>query len=316
MATLIDTLKSQGKATDYYSRQNLYNSMGLDKQYGAYSGSAQQNIGFQNILSGGRPSPSQAGGTANIGTTTSRVASGATNPLAGIPLTGLTSLQRQYLQQSANLPSGEDLYNQYATEMGINQQADLVAGLQRTTMDLEKKIADIEPMIQQRAGDFVITEGQRGRMVNAEQKPLRDQYLEAARQLNYADAGLSSKKDLLSTRLKFAMEAQNRPLDLLKQVMEFNSSNKSSSGFDANAFLSSLNTPTTTNTPKGSLDDLLFGGGTNEGGQALNDILWGGGNLGIGGNSAGTNISQTNKKVIKSSSKNTMGRIKSKEKIA
>lgn len=285
--------------------------MGLDKQFGAYSGSAQQNIGFQNILSGGRPSPSQAGGTANIGTTASPAASGSTNPLAGIPLTGLTSLQRQYIQQSATLPSGEDLYNQYANEMGLNQQADLVAGLQRTTMDLEKKIADIEPMIQQRAGDFVITEGQRGRMVNAEQKPLRDQYLEAARQLNYADAGLASKKDLLSTRLKFAMEAQNRPLDLLKQVMEFNDSNKSGGGFDTNAFLSSLNSTNTTNQPKGSLDDLLFGGGTSgEGNQGLNDILWGG-TLGVG-----TNNPQANKKVIKSSSKNSMGRIKTKEKIA
>lgn len=309
MATLIDTLKSQGKATDYYSRQNLYNSMGLDKQFGAYTGSAQQNIGFQNVLSGGKPSPSQAGGTTNLGTTTSLATTGSTNALNGIPLTGLTTLQKQYIQQSANLPSSEDLYNQYANEMGINQQADLVAGLQKTTMELEKKIAEIEPMIQQRAGDFVITDAQRGRMVNAEQKPLRDQYLEAARQLNYADAGLTAKKDLLSTRLKFATEAQNRPLELLKQVMEFNESNKKSTGFDTNAFLKSLTTTTSTQ-PNLSVDDFLFGNGiSGSGNQSVDSFLFGG-NIGVGSNTP------QNNNIIKSSSKNKMGRIKSKEKIA
>jgi hypothetical protein len=219
MATLIDTLKSQGKATDYYSRKGLYESMGLDKQYGAYSGSAQQNIGFQNILLGGNPSPTQA--TGGQSTPTSNTPNANT-----VDTTGMTTLQKQYAEKSMNRPDPATLMDQYSQELGIPDQAKMVEGLTKSVMDLESKISKIEPMINERAQNFMVTEGQRQRMVNAEEKPLRDQYLEAARQKNYADAGLATRNNLLATRMKYATEGYDQQLAAIKDLISIEEANQ------------------------------------------------------------------------------------------
>jgi hypothetical protein len=222
MATLIDTLKSQGRPTDYYARKQLYESMGLDKQYGAYTGSASQNIGFQNVLLGGNPSPSQAQGAPNLPSVTSPQPTGQTiAPPTSTSTSKMSENQSKYLEMLANRPSEAELYNKYAEEIGLAESMNTVASLNKTVMDLEKKIADIEPMITQRAKDFVITEAQRQRMTNAEEKPLRDQYLEAARQQNYAEVGLGNKRSLLETRMKYANSAYDNQLKALEKAIAF-----------------------------------------------------------------------------------------------
>lgn len=268
MANLLDTLKTQGKATDYNSRKSLYESMGLDKQYGSYSGTASQNIGFQNVLNGGTPSPTQAAGIkttpAATGSTTTPSAPGQTSPLNGISLSGLSSLQKKYITTAANAPLEGDLYDQYANELGVNQDTDIITGLTKSVMDLEKKISDVESTVSGRAKDFLMTEGQRSRMVNAEQKPLTDQYLEAVRQKNYAEAGLSAKKDLLSTRLKYATDSNSRNLSLLKDVMDFQKSNSSSSDTDwLQKYFDMKNGTSGTSTDYNATADSIFGTGTN-----------------------------------------------------
>lgn len=50
-SSIVDFLKSQGKASDFASRNTLYNSLGLGDRLGSYTGSANQNTAFLKTLS-------------------------------------------------------------------------------------------------------------------------------------------------------------------------------------------------------------------------------------------------------------------------
>ena len=72
--SIVDYLKSQGKASDYSSREALYNSTGLADRLGTYTGSSTQNTAFLKSLQ----TPTQTG--AITPTTTTPTQTGTTLP--------------------------------------------------------------------------------------------------------------------------------------------------------------------------------------------------------------------------------------------
>ena len=230
--SIADTLRLQGRASDYSSRKKLYEEMGLGGQYGSYTGSANQNIAFENLVRGGKPSPKQASTpTVSQPTQTPSLPNNqAGGSIGGFNVGKLTPLQQQYMTAYQNQPSQSGLYNQYANELGIPQQLDVVTGLTRTILDVEGKIKAVEGNVKERTKDFLVTEAQRSRIQTTEEQPLREQYLEALRRKEYEEAGLVGKERLLDQRLKYATAEAERPLGLLKELIGWEKDKASGSG--------------------------------------------------------------------------------------
>jgi hypothetical protein len=235
----VDYLKSIGKPTDYASRKKMYEDLGLGSQYGGFTGTAQQNIGLIGKLGytgGSTPTPNQAN-IAGSGATNASVTAGTPAVGTNVP-SNLTPLQQQYLQQYAATPSSSDLYNKYSAEMGILEQTDIVTGLTRSIMDLEGKIGKVEGDVNSRMGDYQVTEAQRRRLQNVEEQPLRKQYLESIQQKSYQEAGLSAKQNLLAARMGYAKEDAERPLAMMKMMMDWEEEKKKTA--EGNATLQAI----------------------------------------------------------------------------
>lgn len=210
MATVIQRLSTLGLPTDYQSRKRLYEESGLGGQYGDFKGTAQQNLAFASWAeSNKRPSPQSISAPSVQGSGWN------------IDTSGFNDLQKQFISLAQSQPSQSELYTKWSTELGIPAQTDIVSGLNKSILDLEKKISDVEPMVASRTKDFLVTEAQRSKIQTEEEKPLREQYLESLRRKEYEEAGLSSKQQLLSQRLKYAAEESARPLSLLGQMIDW-----------------------------------------------------------------------------------------------
>ena len=164
----------------------------------------------------------------------------------------LSPLQQEYARAYSERPSSSDLYKQYRKDLGIQEQEDVVTGLNRSVLDLEGKIKAVEPNVNQRTQDFLVTEAQRKRTVDVEQQPLREQYLESMRRKEYEEASLSSKNRMLESMMQYAEAEYNRPLDLLKTMIGWEKEAKDSaaSSFDFGDYFDG-GTPTAEPKPEG-----------------------------------------------------------------
>jgi hypothetical protein len=222
-------LKSIGKATDYTSRKKMYEDLGLNTKYGGFTGTAQQNIGLiENLGYKPETAPTSSGAGGNIAGSGATPSTTTTQSSGGINISGLSPLQQTYAQSFMNAPSEGKLYEKYSAEMGIPETEKIITGLSQSIMGLEDKINKVEGDVNARMGDFQVTEAQRRRLQNVEEQPLRTQYLESVRQKSYQEAGLSSKQNLLSTRLKYATEEAQRPLELMKTMIDWEEKQKAS----------------------------------------------------------------------------------------
>ena len=146
------------------------------------------------------------------------------------PIKGFSNLQNQYAEQMANPPDYQSLYGQYSQETGLGDVKKLILDIDNTVADIEDKIAKIEPNINKEVGNYLINEGQRGRMVNAEQLPLRTQYADILRSRGRLSAEATAKAELVNTMMGFASTAYTQKNDYLKALMDMEKSNKTENG--------------------------------------------------------------------------------------
>lgn len=241
MATVIQRLSALGLPTDYSSRKRLYEESGLGGQHGNFQGTAQQNLAFASWAEGQKkPSPEGSAPSSTAGQTDWQ-----------IDTSGFNSLQRSYLDAASKVPNQGELYDKYSGELGLPQQQEIVTGLTKSILDLEKKIKDVEPQVASRTKDFLVTEAQRQKIQTTEEKPLRDQYLESLRRKEYEGADLSNKQQLLATRMKYAADEAQRPLDLLGQMIAWQADADKAASSGVNIDLSGL-MPELTGQPGGA----------------------------------------------------------------
>ena len=139
---------------------------------------------------------------------------------------GFTELQNQYAQQVANQPDYVGLYQQYAQKEGLTDVNKLIANIDTSVADIEDKIAKVEPNINKEIGDYLITEGQRSRMVTAQEQPLRTQYADILRSRSRLSAEATAKANLVKTLIEYAQTSYKGRLDYLKSLVDIEASNK------------------------------------------------------------------------------------------
>lgn len=166
---------------------------------------------------------------------------------------GFTELQNRYAQGLAERPDYASMYQKYAGETGLTDVKKLITNIDTSVADIEDKIAKIEPNINKEIGNYLITEGQRGRMVNAEQEPLRTQYADILRSRSRLSAEASSKADLVNTLMSYAQADYEGKLNYLKNLVDIEESNRAakastSSGLGAYLTPTKEQKPTTTPT--------------------------------------------------------------------
>lgn len=178
---------------------------------------------------------------------------------------GFTELQNKYAEQMYNQPDYAGMYQQYAKETGLTDVKGLITNIDNSVADIEDKIAKIEPNINKEIGDYLITEGQRGRMVTAEEQPLRTQYSDILRSRSRLSAEAASKADLVNTLMNYAQTSYQGRLAYLKTLVDIEESNKkaSSSGNISTYLTPKTETkPTTPPTTKEQEADKLLKGVT------------------------------------------------------
>lgn len=179
------------------------------------------------------------------------------------PQKGFSNLQNQYAEAVYNQPDYAQMYKQYSDQEGLTDIKKLITGIDTSVADIEDKIAKIEPNINKEIGDYLVTEGQRGRMVNAEQEPLRTQYADILRSRSRLSAEAAAKAELVNTLMGYAQNKYTGRLDYLKTLMEIEKSNKSGSGTgNITSYLGGTEPKPTTppsQTTKTSIDDIFKG---------------------------------------------------------
>jgi hypothetical protein len=139
---------------------------------------------------------------------------------------GFSDLQNQYAESVYNQPDYASLYQQYARETGLTDVKKLITDIDTSVADIEDKIARVEPNINKEIFNYDITEGQRGRMVNAEQEPLRTQYADILRSRSKLSAEASSKADLVNTLMNYAQSDYTGRVNYLKTLVDIDEANK------------------------------------------------------------------------------------------
>lgn len=179
------------------------------------------------------------------------------------PQKGFSNLQNQYAEAVYNQPDYAEMYKQYSDQEGLTDIKKLITGIDTSVADIEDKIAKIEPNINKEIGNYLVTEGQRGRMVNAEQEPLRTQYADILRSRSRLSAEATAKAELVNTLMGYAQNKYTGRLDYLKTLMEIEKSNKSGSGTgNITSYLGGTEPKPTTppsQTTKTSIDDIFKG---------------------------------------------------------
>lgn len=84
--SIVDFLKSQGKASDFGSRESLYNSLGMGNRLGKYTGSSDQNVAFLKSLQ--TPTAPSAAQPIPTGNTPTPITNEGTQQQSGTGTTG------------------------------------------------------------------------------------------------------------------------------------------------------------------------------------------------------------------------------------
>lgn len=142
------------------------------------------------------------------------------------PQKGFTNLQNQYAEAVYKQPDYAQMYKGYAQETGLADVQKLLTNIDTSVADIEDKIAKIEPNINKEIGNYLITEGQRGRMVTSEQEPLRTQYADILRSRSRLSAEAASKAELVNTLMGYAQNTYTGRLNYLKTLMDIEEANK------------------------------------------------------------------------------------------
>ncbi|KKR00172.1 MAG: hypothetical protein UT24_C0016G0061 [Candidatus Woesebacteria bacterium GW2011_GWB1_39_12] len=156
--------------------------------------------------------------------------------------------------QIANMPT-EDLdaaYTKMAEELGVTKQQAVLNDLNTQVLSVTDEIEAIDGQVTREAGNVLMTEDQRRRLISARAQPLREQLTKLMRSAQYAGVGLDSlmkmlndrmaaKKDTITTQFQAAQMAQsaeeqrkNRLLGLLPYVKPTAQTLSSNKGYVGN----------------------------------------------------------------------------------
>jgi len=188
---------------------------------------------------------------------------------------GFTDLQNQYAEQLSKQPDYASMYKNYADQEGLTSVNKLITDIDTSVADIEDKIAKIEPNINKEIGDYLITEGQRGRMVTAEEQPLRTQYADILRSRSRLSAEAAAKANLVNTLMGYAQSDYQGKINYLKTLVDIEESNRAAKAATSNfsQYLGNQTpepkptTPPNKTTP--SIDDIFSGVTIDKGGNIV-----------------------------------------------
>ena len=109
---------------------------------------------------------------------------------------------RDYIEMLKSQPSPIDIYKQYSEQLGLPQQQQQLAGIQRQVLDVEELLDKLESDINARISGKLVTEAQRRRYLATEAKPLREQLADLMRAEARARTGYSETRQTLADMLK------------------------------------------------------------------------------------------------------------------
>lgn len=139
-----------------------------------------------------------------------------------------------------------DTYNKITASLGIPDARTRVQALQKNLLDTENAIRAVDPSVTARTSNALVSEAQRGRLVNMEKAPLTDTYSQqnqqygqqqsllndltgqATTQAQLAEATYKTKRQSLADQLNLALQAQKDAED--KRRWEAEMAYKASSG--------------------------------------------------------------------------------------
>jgi hypothetical protein len=239
--SIIDYLKSTGGDSSFGARSGLYGSAGLNM--GAYTGSAQQNSALLGYLQ-----KNGSGGSKTVASPTpgsaAPVPSAPASPPAGTPTASPragyveSSIQAQ-LDANAKAQAAKDaarakLTEAYSTledptarfqrisgEQGLPEQQALVDALTKQTLETNNSLDSVEPSVNDRTSDFLVTEGDRQAIVNRERQPILEALNKLLNNKSIQEVGLAGKQQMVSTLLQLASQADENRLKPLQLGVDF-----------------------------------------------------------------------------------------------
>lgn len=102
-----------------------------------------------------------------------------------------TSLATQISQLDSSY-NPVDTYNHVTSSLGIPDARTRALGLQKQLVDTQNAIDAVDPSVTGRTSGSLVTEAQRGRLVNMEKAPLTNTYTKEGQQLGQANTNLTS----------------------------------------------------------------------------------------------------------------------------
>lgn len=164
---------------------------------------------------GSLPSPTAGGGGSR-----SSFASAITGDMAakvGSYDSAINDSRNKLIEYYKGLEAPEARFNRLNEETGLNQQSKLVEALTGRVMQTEDQLDAIPDSVNQRSGDFLMTEGDRTALISRESEPMLRNLTKLLRSKQYEEIGLAGKQNMVSQLLQLSFMGDERgakPLQL------------------------------------------------------------------------------------------------------
>jgi len=124
--------------------------------------------------------------------------------------------QSKYLEELKNQPSAVENLQKFREQQGLPQMEQMLAGVDKTILDTEGLLTNVEADIRKRTEGLPVSEAAARRLIAMEQKPLTKQMDELLRSRQRVAAGLEAKQNTV----KDFMSAQTEDLTRQKELAE------------------------------------------------------------------------------------------------
>lgn len=118
-------------------------------------------------------------------------------------------------------PSQLDLMKQYGQELGVPQKLKDISDIQGQVNKTEDILNNLEGQLNSRIQGMGVTEAQRQRRLQIEEKPYREQYSQLVTGLGRAETGLTNLRQLMSDYISAAQSGQTRQAEIAKTQLEY-----------------------------------------------------------------------------------------------
>jgi len=127
------------------------------------------------------------------------------------------SIFGNYFQLAQNQPKPLELFDMMSNSAGVPQLKQSQASLQGTIYDIEDSLRRLEPDINARTQNSVVTESQRRGMLTSAQKPIMENYGWLNQSLGRISDALSKTEADVTQRVGYAMEGFKQELEPYKE---------------------------------------------------------------------------------------------------